>query len=77
MALSSAQNHYYFKKCPIDYHGILYVDLVSDDILQVAQGSDLLIKFVGGILHTLLINATLYSLFYLYESYKQFTVISD
>ena len=32
---------------------ILFVDLVSDDILQMALRSDLLKKFGGGILHNI------------------------
>ena len=32
---------------------ILFVDLVSDDMLQMALGSDLLKKFGGGILHNI------------------------
>ena len=36
---------------------ILFVVLVSDVILQVALESDVLTKFGGGILHTLLTNA--------------------
>ena len=35
---------------------ILFVNLVSDDILQMALGSDLLRKFVQRILHSLLTN---------------------
>ena len=32
---------------------ILFMDLVSDNILQMALGSDLLIKFGGGMLHNI------------------------
>ena len=38
-------------------NGILFVDLVSDDILQMALWSDLPRNFGGRILQTLLINA--------------------
>ena len=37
--------------------GFIFVDLVKDDILQMALRSDLLRKFGGRVLHTLLTNA--------------------
>ena len=40
----------YVKLCILE---ILFVDLVSDDILQMALGSELLKKFGGGMLHNI------------------------
>ena len=45
-----------------DLFVILFVDLVSDNILQMVLGSNLLRKFRGRILHTLLSNTICYTL---------------